>query len=199
MENKFILASSSIYRKKILKTLIPQFTCISPKIDETPLPNEEPMLLVKRLATEKANAVARNNSNAIIIASDQCACHNNKIIGKPKNIKMAEQQLMSFSGCSIEFLTSLCVLDTINNQTNTIVDSFIVHFRKLTLLEVQKYIKKDSPLNCAGSFKSESLGIALFSKLDGSDHNSLIGLPLIQLNNILLNMGINILTDELIA
>ena len=195
MKNTFILASSSKYRQKILKTLINDFQSISPNINETPLKNESAKALVKRLAYTKAKAIRVKSKNTIVIASDQCAIHNGNIIGKPANKNSAIEQLKSFSGQSIIFLTSLCVINFQSRETIEEIDEFTVHFRVLSDQEIISYIDKEMPLDCAGSFKSEGLGISLFNKLEGEDFNALIGLPIIKLNKILIKMGINALTD----
>ncbi len=195
MPINFILASSSPYRAELLGKIIPEFTCISPDIDETPLEDETPENMVKRLAIEKAKAIQTGlKAPAVIIASDQCALFQNKILGKPHTIENAIAQLNAFSGNKVTFLTSLCVLDSIQNKIQVIIEPFYVHFRALTLDEIKSYITKEMPLNCAGSFKSEGLGITLFEKLEGNDPNSLIGLPLIQLNTMLRILNINPLT-----
>ncbi|MDA7742006.1 Maf family nucleotide pyrophosphatase [Francisellaceae bacterium] len=195
MPINFILASSSPYRAELLRKIIPEFTCISPDIDETPLENEMPEAMVKRLAIKKAKAIQRNlKVPAVIISSDQCAIFQNKILGKPHTIENAITQLGAFSGNKVTFLTSLCLVDSAQNKTQVIVEPFYVHFRILTLDEIKNYVAKEMPLNCAGSFKSEGLGITLFEKLEGNDPNSLIGLPLIQLNTMLRTLNINPLT-----
>jgi MAF protein len=195
MSKQFILASSSPFRATLLKTILPSFDCISPNINESRQDKEAPEEMVQRLAVKKAKAIQQqiNTDNALIIASDQCALFNDEILGKPHSIQNAEAQLAKFSGHKITFLTSLCLLDTQSNKHQVIVEPFYVHFRTLSYVEIKNYVGKEMPLNCAGSFKSEGLGIALFEKLEGNDPNSLIGLPLIQLNKMLQSIGINVL------
>ena len=196
MLKQFILASSSPFRANLLKTILPNFDCISPNIDESRQENESPTQMVQRLALGKAKAIQQqiNTDNALIIASDQCALFNDEILGKPYSIQNAEIQLTKFSGNKVTFLTSLCLLDTQSNEQQVIIEPFYVYFRTLSHVEIKSYVAKEMPLNCAGSFKSEGLGITLFEKLEGDDPNSLIGLPLIQLNKMLRSIGINVLT-----
>ncbi|MEH8020882.1 MULTISPECIES: Maf family protein [Rheinheimera] len=187
------LASTSVYRQQLLAKLTPRFTMIKPEVDETPLPNETATELVSRLAIAKAQAVAGNLSEGLVIGSDQVALFNNHIIGKPHTSANAYQQLSDFSGQSVTFLTGLALVNAQTRHIQVITDPFTVHFRQLSAAEITAYIEKEQPLDCAGSFKSEGLGISLFSKLSGDDPNSLVGLPLIRLNQLLLNEGVNLL------
>jgi len=187
-----ILGSSSIYRADLLRKLGLEFSQISPDIDETKQENETPNALVYRLANLKAKKIATTNSG-IIITSDQAAVIGNTILGKPHSKENAIKQLTKCSGKRVDFLTSICVLNTKDNTSQTIVDTFSVYFKQLTQSQIKNYIEIESPLNCAGSFKSEGLGIALFEKFEGEDPNSLIGLPLIKLIAMLENQGIAVL------
>jgi len=197
MSKSLWLASTSVYRQALLQKLTTNFQCAKPEVDETALPRETAMELVVRLAAAKANAVAAKLKadaiDALVIGSDQVAVFNGQILGKPHTETRAFEQLHSFSGQSVLFLTGLAVTDTATLQTNTILDSFKVHFRPLTDAEILSYIKREQPLNCAGSFKSEGLGITLFERLEGDDPNSLIGLPLIKLHQMLKNAGMDLL------
>ncbi len=186
-----VLASSSPYRRTLLDKLQLPYRCHSPDIDESPLPGETPQQLVMRLAEEKARAVATIYPDAIIIGSDQVAVINENIIGKPGNRENAIQQLQQASGKRVTFLTGLTVLDTSNNSIQTETIPFHVHFRLLNKQMIENYIDKESPLDCAGSFKSEGLGIVLFEKLEGDDPNALIGLPLIRLTSMLSHCNIS--------
>ncbi|TNF65239.1 MAG: septum formation inhibitor Maf [Gammaproteobacteria bacterium] len=191
---QIILASSSPYRKALLEKLQLPFSCLSPDIDESALIDESPPQLVKRLAQLKAEKVSQIvKAPKIIIASDQVATFNNQILGKPHNKENAIKQLTSFSDQCVTFYTSLCVLNTKTKQVETFIEPFKVYFRNLTLTEITHYVEKEKPLNCAGSFKSEGLGITLFKKLEGNDPNTLIGLPLIRLCEVLRKMGIGVL------
>jgi septum formation protein len=182
---RLVLGSSSPFRKALLEKLNLSFDCDSPDIDETPLKDEHPKDMVARLAKEKANAIATRHPQAIIIASDQCATLDGKIIGKPGDHENAVQQLTAASGRAVTFYTSLCVYNAGTNQYQEIVEPFYVYFRTLTESQIENYLVKEQPYNCAGSFKSEGLGISLFERLEGNDPNTLIGLPLIQLIKML--------------
>lgn len=187
------LASTSLYRKNLLQKLTSQFQAIKPETDETPLPGETAEVLVKRLATLKASAVAKQLNAGLVIGSDQVAVFNNSIIGKPHTVPNAIAQLTAFSGKSVTFLTGLSLVNAASGNIQTIVDPFTVYFRQLTQEEIATYVAREQPLDCAGSFKSEGLGISLFSRLEGEDPNSLIGLPLIKLLQLLRNEGVNLL------
>lgn len=187
------LASTSPYRKLLLQRLTGKFHCIKPDVDETPLPAESAHQLVQRLARAKAEAVAATLQQGLVIGSDQVAVFNGEIIGKPHTAARAFEQLKQFSAQKVTFLTGLALLNVQTAQQQVIVEPFDVVFRQLTDAEIHAYITKEQPLDCAGSFKSEGLGISLFSKLSGDDPNSLIGLPLIRLNQLLLNEGVNLL------
>jgi septum formation protein len=147
---------------------------------------------VARLGLEKARAVAFRHPEALIIASDQAALLNGTILGKPENHQAAVQQLSQASGNKVLFLTSLILFDAVSGKYQSDVIPFTVHFRKLRTAEIEGYLDKEQPYNCAGSFKSEGLGITLFSRLEGDDPNTLIGLPLIRLAEMLRNEGINL-------
>lgn len=184
-----VLASSSPYRGQLLAKLGMPFKQDSPDINETPLENETAEDLVQRLASEKARELANKHPASLIIGSDQVACFENRIIGKPGNHENAHAQLKSFSGQSVEFCTGLCLLNSETQESQINLARFRVHFRELTASRIDAYLHKEQPYDCAGSFKSEGLGIALFSKLEGDDPNSLIGLPLILLTDMLLKEG----------
>ncbi len=177
---KLILASTSPFRKAILEKLDIEFSTDSPDVDESQIENESADALVKRLAIAKAQAVAKHHKNALVIGSDQVAVIDNTILGKPGTRENAIKQLSYASGKSVIFYTGLCVLNTTTMQHHSCVEIFEVKFKKLSLSAIENYIDKEKPLNCAGSFKSEGLGIALFEKLQGDDPNTLIGLPLIR-------------------
>ncbi len=189
---KIILASSSVYRKTVLNKLSIPFETFSPDVDETPLANEKPANLVKRLAFEKAKSCVSHFPNSLIIGSDQICVINDHICGKPFTEANAIKQLQSASGQKVTFHTGLTLFNTETGHFQTDVEHFHVYFRELSLEEIQHYVKKDNPLYCAGSFKSEGLGITLFEKLEGKDPNTLIGLPLILLCKFLRNENISI-------
>ncbi|HAG92780.1 MAG: septum formation inhibitor Maf [Pseudomonadales bacterium] len=189
---QIVLGSSSPFRKELLRKLIPEFETCSPDIDETPHAGETPKDLVGRLAIAKAKAVAAHFPSALIIASDQVSVLNDKINGKPGNQQQAFLQLKASSGNTVTFFTSLCLYDASTHRSELVVEPFHVHFRHLKDDEINRYLDKEAPFNCAGSFKSEGLGISLFRKLEGDDPNALIGLPLIKLADLLRNQGIQI-------
>lgn len=191
---KLILASSSPYRKQLLSKFLLPFTCISPDIDETPLANELAHNLVMRLAKQKAQAIGKLEKNAIIIASDQVCVIDGKIVGKPLNRATAISQLTRASGQSLTFYTSLCVYDSQSEFNCCDYETCLVTFRQLSDLEIEFYVDKEQPFHCAGSFKSEGLGISLFTKIESRDPNTLIGLPLILLNQMLKSHGVNVLS-----
>lgn len=191
-----VLGSTSVFRKTILEKLNLPFQTAKPNIDETALINETPQILVERLAVEKAKAVADKFTNALIIGSDQVAVCEGEILGKPHNFENGVKQLSKFSNKSVTFYTGLCVFDSESNKVTSLVEPFIVHFNKLSQDEIESYLKAEKPFNCAGSFKSEALGICLFKKLEGDDPNTLIGLPLIKLVNLLKQHGLNVLAEQ---
>lgn len=187
------LASTSVYRQQLLSKLTAAFTAVKPDVDETPLPAETASQLVYRLALAKANSIAGNLQSGLVIGSDQVAVFANEIIGKPHTTENAVKQLTRFSGQTVTFLTGLALVNADTGKAQVVVEPFDVTFRHLSAAEIDAYIAKEQPLDCAGSFKSEGLGITLFSRLNGNDPNSLIGLPLIRLNTLLLNEGVNVL------
>ncbi len=185
-----VLASSSSYRRELLTRLQLPFTCHSPDIDETPQANESAQALVQRLALSKARALAQHYPQHIIIGSDQVAVLDGKIIGKPLHAEGATQQLSAASGRSLVFLTGLAVIDTRTQIEQVDLVPFTVHFRTLNAAQIQRYIAAEQPFDCAGSFKSEGLGVSLFQATEGSDATSLVGLPLIRLCDMLNACGI---------
>ncbi|WP_462158107.1 Maf family protein [Pseudoalteromonas sp. GB56] len=191
MKTAFILASSSPFRQQLLKKIIPEFSHFAPDIDESPLPNETLQQLVLRLALEKAKVAHTLYNSGIVIGSDQVALHRGEILGKPHTAENAHKQLARFSGEKVVFLTSLALLDLETGKNEVIVEPFEVYFRQLTDAQISNYIAKEQPLNCAGSFKSEGLGICLFEALKGDDPNALVGLPLLRLNKMLLDWCID--------
>lgn len=191
-----VLGSTSPFRKSILEKLNLPFECAKPNVDETPLENETPQALVKRLAIEKAKAVAPSFPDALIIGSDQVAVCDGEILGKPHTFDNGVKQLTKFSNQSVTFYTGLCVYDSTNDSVKALVEPFIVHFNELSLSEIESYLKAEQPYNCAGSFKSEGLGICLFKKLEGDDPNTLIGLPLIKLVALLKQHGLDTLAQQ---
>lgn len=188
-----ILASSSVYRKDLLNKLNIDFTCISPNINESPINDESPQNLALRLAKEKAQAIQRKHTSHLIIASDQVASFSDQILGKPGNFENTVHQLKQQSGKAVQFFTSICVLDSSSNICHSATDICTVYFKTLTEQQINHYVAIDRPYDCAGGFKSEGVGIALFNKIEGDDPNALIGLPLIKLITLLNKFDIEIL------
>lgn len=186
-----VLGSTSPYRRELLLKIGLEFSTASPNIDESPEENEQPQHLVKRLSRLKAEAVAESYPNALIIGSDQVATVHGKIVGKPGDHSKAVEQLLLASGNRVTFYTGLCLLNSTTAESQICCEPFHVHFRPLDKEEIETYVTREKPYHCAGSFKSEGLGITLFSKLEGDDPNSLIGLPLIRLLEMLRHEGIN--------
>ena len=182
---KLVLASTSPFRKTILEKLGTQFDTASPETDETALSNETPQELVERLSIAKAKAVADKISNSLVIGSDQVSVINGEIIGKPHTHENAVKQLQNASGKTVTFYTGLCLYNSETQQYQSDVVPFDVVFRTLNEQQIENYLRKEEPYNCAGSFKSEALGIVLFEKLEGDDPNTLMGLPLIRLVKML--------------
>ncbi|MCK9237589.1 MAG: Maf family nucleotide pyrophosphatase [Thiopseudomonas sp.] len=185
-----VLASSSVYRRELLQRLQLPFTCCSPNIDERPLADETPEVLVQRLAVAKARALRAQFLQHLIIGSDQVAVLDGQILGKPGTAAAATAQLTAASGRSVTFYTGLCLLDSASGTIQVDCVPFTVHFRTLSPEQISRYIEREQPLDCAGSFKSEDLGISLFRATEGEDATSLIGLPLIRLCDMLSQAGI---------
>lgn len=188
-----VLASSSPYRRELLAKLGLPFTHASPDIDETPVAGESPHKLVVRLACAKAQALANRQPNSLIIGSDQVAIDaEGNPLGKPHTADKAVQQLLSLSGQRVTFVTGLCLLNSKTQHQQSLCEAFDVQFRDLDQSQIERYVKREKPLDCAGSFKSEGLGITLFDALEGRDPNTLVGLPLIALVALLAKEGIDV-------
>ena len=189
---RLLLASSSPYRRELLSRLQLEFDCAAPEIDETAHMGEQPEQLVRRLALEKAQALARTHQQHLIIGSDQVAVLGERILGKPYTFDRAKQQLQDCSGRSVSFLTGLALLDSQTRTTQVDCVRFTVHFRALSNQQIERYLRAEQPYECAGSFKAEGLGVSLFLRTDGPDVTSLIGLPLIRLVDMLNNAGFEV-------
>lgn len=190
---KLVLASTSPFRREILAKLQLPFDAAAPEVDESPLPGETPAQLVERLAIAKAQAVATQHESALVIGSDQVAVIDDTILGKPGSRERAVAQLKQASGHSVRFLTGLCLYNSDSGNYQSEVVPFDVVFRQLSESQIENYLEREQPYNCAGSFKSEGLGIALFERLVGDDPNTLIGLPLIRLVRMLENEGMKVI------
>lgn len=195
MTTSILLASTSPFRKALLDKLGLPFITAAPEVDETPQPGETAEELVLRLAVAKAQALAQAYPDHWIIGSDQVCVLDGVITGKPHNVENARAQLRAASGNRITFYTGLALFHPASQQLMQCCEPFMVHFRDLSEAEIAAYIEKEQPLYCAGSFKSEGLGICLFDRLEGRDPNTLVGLPLIALNGMLRQAGINPLSD----
>lgn len=187
-----VLASSSPYRRELLARLQLPFAWGAPDIDESHHAGESAEALVRRLAQEKAQALASEYPQHLIIGSDQVAVLNGQIIGKPHNFTAAHAQLTAASGSSVRFLTGLALLNSASNTWQIDCIPFTVHFRHLSATCISRYLEAEQPFDCAGSFKAEGLGVSLFSRTEGTDATSLIGLPLIRLVDMLLSEQVQI-------
>ena len=187
------LASSSIYRKELLTRLQIPFSCISPDVDESILENELPQETALRLAQVKAKKVGSNNPHALIIGCDQVATLDNVQLGKPMNHVNATMQLRMMRGREVVFHSALCLYNPVTLNMQAEVIPYFVQFRDLSDAQIESYLIKEQPYHCAGSAKSEGLGIAMIEKMTGEDPNALIGLPLIKLVSMLKNENISVL------
>ncbi|AJP48377.1 septum formation inhibitor Maf [Rugosibacter aromaticivorans] len=190
MVQHIILASTSLFRSELLRRLQLPFDIADPHIDESALPSELPAATAQRLAQAKAQAVARQFPNALIIGADQVAAYDEQRFGKPGTRQNARQQLRLMRGNEIVFHTGLCVLNSATGHTQVHCIPTYVGFRDLTDAEIEAYLDKEDALNCAGSAKSEGLGIALLRYQRGDDPTALIGLPLIALCEMLRSAGV---------
>lgn len=190
---RLILSSTSTSRKQMLERLQWPFETFAPAVDETPLPAETPESLVVRLSELKARAAQSIYPHALVIGSDQVAIVENMVLGKPGTFEQAIRQLQSVSGQRVNFLTGLCLLNTQTGRTQVDKIPYHVQFRVLTLSQIETYLRREQPYQCAGSFKSESLGIVLLEKVICDDPTAIMGLPLIRLIQMLETEGVNII------
>ncbi len=187
---RIVLASSSRYRRELLQRLGIPFETLSPEVDETRRQDERARHLVQRLSEAKALAGGRQNNTALVIGSDQVAVIDGEILGKSGSHERAKSQLRRLSGQRVTFLTGLCLLDAASGNLQSDVVPFHVVFRKLNDDQIERYLRYEQPYDCAGSFRSEGQGIALFERMEGEDPTALIGLPLIRLTKMLAEAGI---------
>ena len=190
---KLILASTSPYRRELLERLGLPFEIANPHADESPHPGESPEALALRLAEAKARAVISSHGNALIIGSDQVATVDGKIYGKPGSHERAVEQLRALSGKTVNFFTGLCLLNAKTGEADVRGVPMLVTFRQLCDTEIENYLRREPAYNCAGSAKSEGLGIALLQSVRGDDPNALVGLPLIVLCDMLRRQGVAVL------
>lgn len=189
---QLVLASTSPYRKELLSRLKLPFEVVAPEVDETPLPGEAPQDTALRLAQLKARAVKAKFPDALIIGSDQVAVLEGTQLGKPHTHDNAVKQLRFMRGKTVGFHTALCLYNSRMDRMQAEVVPYLVSFRDLTDAQIEGYLRKEQPYNCAGSAKSEGLGIALIAKMEGCDPNALVGLPLIRLIDMLTNEGVTL-------
>jgi septum formation protein len=193
MKQTLILASSSKFRRELLHKLQIPFNSISPKVDETALPDEKPHETALRLAQEKARKIGKKHPHALVVGCDQVATLDGEQLGKPGNHHNATLQLQKMRGREVTFHSALCLFNAETGNMQALVVPYMVRFRQLTDAQIENYLTKEQPYHCAGSAKSEGLGIALIERMIGEDPNALIGLPLIKLVTMLQNEGINVL------
>lgn len=189
-----VLASSSAYRRELLGRLAVAFVTDSPDLDEERLPEERASDLVKRLSIEKARVVGERHPKSLVIGSDQVVIMADDILGKPGDFAANVTQLTRASGRRIEFRTGLCLLNTETGRMQSEVEKFAVTFRRLATSQIESYVRKERPYDCAGGFKSEGLGVALFESMQGADPTALVGLPLIRLVEMLAIEGVDVLS-----
>jgi septum formation protein len=190
---KLVLASSSPFRRELLARLLVPFDVVVPDVDETQNPLETPQALVERLAISKAQAVAARCPGALVIGSDQVAVHDGKIVGKPHTHERAVAQLKAASGKVVMLYTGLALVNSASGRIQSEVVPYRVVFRSLSEAQIENYLRKEQPYHCAGSVKSEGLGVALLERFDGEDPATLIGLPLIRLVRMLENEGLTVI------
>lgn len=190
---QLILASSSPFRRELLERLRLPFSVEVPDIDETPLAGELPQHTALRLAQAKAHKVAQAHPQALVIGCDQVATLDDQQLGKPLTHDNAVLQLRRMRGRSVTFHSALCLHNASNGRVQAEVVPYVVEFRPLSDQQIEHYLRLEQPYQCAGSAKSEGLGIALIAAMHGSDPNALIGLPLIRLVDMLLQEGVNVI------
>lgn len=186
-----ILGSTSRYRRELLQRLRVPFEVVSPEVDETPLPGEQPAAMAQRLALVKARAVASKFAAAVVIGSDQVADLDGEPVGKPGTHERAFEQLRSMSGRSVVFQTAVAVVRVDVGFEGVALVPVTVRFRTLTDAQIEHYLRAEQPYDCAGSAKSEALGIALLDSIESNDPTALVGLPLIQTCALLRQAGID--------
>lgn len=193
IKQTLILASSSEFRRELLLKLQIPFNSVSPKVDETPLAGEKPRETALRLAQVKAKKVGAEFPHALIIGCDQVATLDGEQLGKPHNHNNATKQLQLMRGREVTFHSALCLYNAATGNMQAEVVPYLVRFRTLTDTQIENYLNKEQPYQCAGSAKSEGLGIAIIERMLGEDPNALIGLPLIKLITMLQNEGVDVI------
>ena len=189
---RLVLASTSRYRRDLLGRLHVPFECLAPAVDETPLPQERALDLSRRLARLKAESVAAARVDSVVVGSDQVALRGHEVLGKPGSAEHCRDQLRASSGREVVFLTAVHVVEVHSGRAESHVDRTRVRFRTLAEGEIERYVAADQPLDCAGGFKAETLGIALFESIETTDPTALTGLPLIWLAGALRRAGFQV-------
>ena len=193
MKQTLILASSSKFRRELLHKLQIPFNSVSPKVDETALTNEKPHETALRLAQDKARKIGKKHPHALVIGCDQVATLDGEQLGKPGNHHNATLQLQKMRGREVTFHSALCLYNAETNVMQAEVVPYLVRFRQLSDAQIENYLNKEQPYHCAGSAKSEGLGVALIERMIGEDPNALIGLPLIKLITMLQSEGVDVI------
>ena len=190
---RILLASTSVYRRELLARLGVEFEVIDPAVDEAARPGEDAAALVARLAEEKARAGAREAKEALVIGADQVAVLDGDILGKPGNAETNRRQLERAAGRRVQFLTGVCLLAMPSGRAQVEVVPFAVHFRSLSNTQIAAYVERERAFDCAGGFRCEGLGAALFERMEGADPSALMGLPLQRLTRMLEKEGVDVL------
>jgi septum formation protein len=186
-----VLASTSRYRRELLQRLRLPFDVVSPEVDETPQAGEAPAALALRLALAKARVVASQRPDSVVIGSDQVADLDGLAVGKPGTHELAVQQLTSMSGRAVVFQTAVAVVHAAGSFERALLAPVTVRFRTLTAVEIEHYLRTEQPYDCAGSAKSETLGIALLEAIESDDPTALVGLPLMRTCALLREAGVD--------
>jgi len=189
---RLVLASTSQFRRQLLERFGVHFTVAAPEVDETALPGEKAMDLVNRLARAKADIIAARHPHSLVIGSDQVALQGREILGKPGTVERCVEQLRACSGQRVTFNTAVHIIRTDSGSNESHLDTTTVHFRRLGDDEIRRYVDREKPLQCAGGFKVEGLGISLFERIESQDPTALIGLPLIWVASSLRRLGLAI-------
>ncbi|MFW5741073.1 MAG: Maf family protein [Myxococcota bacterium] len=189
-----VLASTSRYRRHLFERLRVPFETAAPGVDEEPYKHRglSPNDMVRQLAELKSRAVAPHWPSAIIVGGDQCATIDGRLLGKPGTVERTIEQLSSLAGRTHQLVTALCVLDGVTGHCDTMVDVHEMTMRPLDAEQIRRYVELDEPVDCAGSYKLESLGVALFERVSGSDPTAIVGVPLMQLVTMLARCGYDV-------
>ncbi len=195
-QRKLVLGSTSVYRRELLERIRLPFSVAAPHVDETPLPGETPVALARRLALAKARAVAEQYPDCIVIGSDQVADLHGQPLGKPGNHERAIAQLQAMRGQTVIFQTAVAVVCLASGFVQEDLAAVKVQFRDLSDTEIEHYLQAEKPYDCAGSAKSEGLGISLLDAIDNDDPTALVGLPLIRTCRMLRAAGLDLLSTD---